>query len=263
MTRADWGAATDTGLRRGHNEDSYLAGPTLFVVADGMGGHRGGEVASDIAVTVLQQLSDAPITRTDEIQAAIATAHERILAAARERPELTGMGTTVAGVASVEIGGLPHWAVFNVGDSRVYRRHGDTLTQVTVDHSEVQELVDAGLLDADGARRDSRRNVITRSLGGEQRPVADVWVFPPTPGEQFLVCSDGLTGELVDREIQSLLDAAATARDAAHLLVAAAVRSGGRDNVTVVVVETSSDEELTEADTSPPPELPELEDRIG
>ena len=259
MRNADWstcwGAASDTGLHRAHNEDSYLAGPTLCAVADGMGGHQAGEVASDIAIGVLRELSDSASLRAEDIRGAIGRAHDEIVMRGHQHRSLAGMGTTLAGVAVVEMGGAGHWAVFNVGDSRVYRRAGDTLAQVSVDHSEVEELVAAGLLDREQARNDFRRNIITRYLGSDVRPVPDLWVFPPTPGEQFLVCSDGLTGELSDRQILGLMQAAPTPRDAAHLLVTAALLAGGHDNVTVVVVGTSGDSD-GDGDTTPSVDLP-------
>ncbi|MEP6853566.1 MAG: protein phosphatase 2C domain-containing protein [bacterium] len=240
--RFEWGAASDTGRERTSNEDSYLAGPTVFAVADGMGGHRGGEVASDIAVTVLQELGSAPLSDAGMLGKAVEAAHQRILAMGHERADLAGMGTTLTGVAAVGAGPEQHWAVFNVGDSRVYRRLGDELAQLTIDHSEVQELVDAGVLSPAEARIDLRRNVITRSLGNEPTPAPDVWELTPQVGEQFIVCSDGLTGELSDDEIAGVLAAARAPQQAADRLVAAAVSAGGHDNVTVVVVETTATE---------------------
>ncbi len=256
MPNADWGAATDTGLRRSHNEDSYVAQPSLFAVADGMGGHRAGEVASRIAIDTLADAMSGPGAagaRAEDILAAVTRAHEEIVAAAGRDPDLTGMGTTVTGLAVVTIGGHEHWAVFNVGDSRVYRLYGGSLTQVTVDHSEVEELVAGGIIDREQARSDLRRNVITRSLGSEFPPQVDLWVFPTTPGETFLVCSDGLTGELTDAEIAELLQSSATARDAAWRLVDAAVSAGGRDNVTAVVVSLAPQDgaDGVDEDTSP------------
>ena len=233
---ADWGVATDTGLHRAHNEDAYVARPTLFAVADGMGGHQAGEVASAIAVAVLSETAARADTGADDIQRAVLRAHDEIASTAAQEIGRAGMGTTVTGLAVVTVGGTEHWAVFNVGDSRVYRLADGVLAQVTVDHSEVEELVACGRLDREQARSDPRRHIITRSLGADDRPLVDLWVFPPTPGEQFLVCSDGLTGELSDERIAQLMLGAASARDAAQVLVSAAVLAGGHDNVTVIVV---------------------------
>jgi serine/threonine protein phosphatase PrpC len=247
LTGAEWAAVTDVGRHRASNEDSFLAGPVIFAVADGMGGHQAGEVASEIAVDVLRQLQDSVTTRTtsgsghvelttDALQATIGRAHEEIVERAATNLAMGGMGTTLTGIARVRVDGEPHWAVFNVGDSRVYRRAGDDFVQVSVDHSEVQELITAGMLTPEQARTDFRRNIITRSLGADVRPRADLWVLAATPGEQFLVCSDGLTNEMTDEEIHEIMATALTPADAAALLVAAAVDAGGHDNVTVIVV---------------------------
>ena len=248
MRNADWGVATDTGRHRAHNEDAYVARSTLFAVADGMGGHQAGEVASAMAVAVLTDaLTPSGSTggadteagggaSAHDIQVAVLRAHDEIAAAAAVEIGRAGMGTTLTGLAVVTEGGTDRWAVFNVGDSRVYRLVGGMLTQVTVDHSEVEELVAAGRLDREQARFDRRRHIITRSLGSDDRPLLDLWVFPPAAGEQFLVCSDGLTGEVPDHRIAELMLGAASAQDAASALVSAALDAGGHDNVTVIVV---------------------------
>jgi protein phosphatase len=144
------------------------------------------------------------------------------------------MGTTLTGLALVDDG---RWAVLNVGDSRVYRYADGQLTQLTVDHSAVQQLVDAGLLDARAALRHPRRNVVTRSLGTQPPPAPDIALRDPVPGERFVVCSDGLTNELSDAEISRLLADCDDPQQAAEQLVERAVRAGGRDNVTVIVVQ--------------------------
>ena len=244
------GAATDVGRVRDHNEDSLLAGARVFAVADGMGGHAGGEVASRLAVEALQRLEDAPATRPEDVTAALHAANRSIQDAVRADPALRGMGTTATGVTLVETGGSEHWVVFNVGDSRVYRLAGNRMQQITRDHSEVRELVDAGLLDPADAASHPLRNVITRSLGTDPAPDPDVWVLAPTPGERFVVCSDGLSGELDDRDVMLLARRHADPQEAADELVAAAVRAGGRDNVSVVVVAVSGDGEVDE-DTEP------------
>jgi PPM family protein phosphatase len=268
MRNADWGVATDTGLHRDHNEDAYLARPTLFAVADGMGGHQAGEVASAIAIAVLDRTAVLTEFTAEDLAAAVLQAHDEIAATAAVEIGRAGMGTTVTGLAVVTAGGSEHWAVFNVGDSRVYRLAGGVLAQVTVDHSEVEELVASGRLDREQARSDRRRNIITRSLGSDERPLVDMWVFPPSPGEQFLICSDGLTGELSDDRIADLMLGAASAREAAAVLVAAAVEAGGHDNVTVIVVRPDDPaDDAVDEDTSPrsvaaPAELAEPEPEL-
>jgi PPM family protein phosphatase len=234
--RLETGAASDTGRVREANEDAFVVLPRLFAVADGMGGHAAGEVASGLAVAALERLADRPALNVDDVRQALAEANRSIVAEARADRTKSGMGTTVTGVAVVEDGGEPHWLVFNVGDSRVYRVAGDVATQLTVDHSEVQELVTAGVITPDEARVHPLSNIITRSLGTEVASEPDVWVFPVGEGDTFVACSDGLTNELDDAEIGRVASTASTAQEAADSLVAAAVEAGGRDNVTVVVV---------------------------
>ena len=228
--------ATDTGRVRDHNEDSLLVTGRVFVVADGMGGHAGGEVASRIAVEALAGLEDSAPRHPQDVTAALHTANERILAAAAADPALRGMGTTATGLVLVDDGDREQWVVLNVGDSRVYRLADQRLEQLTRDHSEVAELVAAGLLEPADVATHPRRNVITRSLGTDPGPEPDVRALDPAPGECFLVCSDGLTNEIDDGEVLHLLEQHPEPQEAADALVTAAVRAGGRDNVTVVVV---------------------------
>ncbi|WP_245572458.1 PP2C family protein-serine/threonine phosphatase [Actinokineospora enzanensis] len=237
------GAATDVGLVRVANEDNYVITASVFAVADGMGGHAAGDVASGLAVAGLAQLGTEGTVRPDDVRRHIVRLNGDILAAAARNPEQAGMGTTVTGLCLVDFAGSPHWVVFNVGDSRVYRYAEKdvpgvrVLEQLTVDHSEVGELVAAGKLSPAEAAVDPRRNVVTRALGSPAAPEPDLFVYPLTAGERFLICSDGLTGELDDAAIAGLLDREEDPRDAAATLVRAAVAAGGRDNVTTVVVD--------------------------
>ena len=205
-----------------------------------MGGHAAGDVASDMVIEALRQLASADVLSTRELTQVIQSANDQIVARGFQQAPTIGMGTTVTGVALVSGDETPLWAVFNVGDSRVYRFSDGRLTQVTVDHSEVQELIDAGRLTPDQARTDPRRNIVTRALGTVPAPPVDLWIVPPEPGDRFLVCSDGLTEELTDPQIEKILAEVATPREAAAALVEEALRAGGRDNVTVVVVAASS-----------------------
>ncbi len=230
------GVATDVGRVRQHNEDSARVAGTIFVVADGMGGHAAGEVASGIATDALMELAERPVLQAHDIVEQLAEANRRILESAARHPEQTGMGTTVAGLALVSGGGSQHWVVFNIGDSRVYRLIDGQLSQVTVDHSEVQELVDRGIITAEQAQRHPGRNVITRSLGRDPMGQVDHWVFPPYPGEAFVICTDGLSNELGLADIESVLLDVHDAQEAADELVRRAVQAGGRDNVTAIVV---------------------------
>jgi protein phosphatase len=229
-------AVTATGGVRRTNEDAVLVSPPVFAVADGMGGHAAGEVASALALEPLAALARMPDPKPEMVLNAIEAANEAILARGDERPQQRGMGTTLTGLCLGAMGGTPHWYVFNVGDSRVYRFAGNRLSQVTVDHSEVAELVAAGRIDAEQARLYPRRNVLTRSLGSDPAPTADMWVLPADPDETFLLCSDGLTLEVDDAHIGDVLARNMSPADTADALVSMALAAGGRDNVSVVVV---------------------------
>jgi protein phosphatase len=234
------GLATDVGRVRDHNEDAAFARGSIFVVADGMGGHAAGEVASAIAASTLGELADRIDLTVADVVAQLTEANHRILQAAIRDPRTRGMATTLTGLALV-VGedGCRAWAIVNLGDSRVYRYAAGSLTQVTVDHSEVQELVDAGYLTDDEARVHPLRHTVTRSLGRDRLPVPDTWVLPVVAGERFVICSDGLTNEVLDAQIAALLGRTADVQAAAQALVDAAVANGGRDNVTVIVVEST------------------------
>ncbi|HEV2886646.1 MAG TPA: PP2C family serine/threonine-protein phosphatase [Jatrophihabitans sp.] len=237
MLTLRWGSATDVGRVRTLNEDSLLAVPGLFVVADGMGGHAAGEVASQLAVAEFARLAEQAPMRAEDLTETVRRANEHILSASAERDDRLGMGTTLTGVGVVGSEQGEQLAVFNVGDSRVYRFTEGKLGQLTVDHSAVQELVDAGRLTAQAARSHPRRNVVTRSLGSHPSPAPDVWLVRPVAGDRFLVCSDGLTGELEDPAIAEVLAANPDPQAAADQLVSQAVAVGGHDNVTVVVLD--------------------------
>lgn len=245
-----FGGRTDVGAVREHNEDAIVVAPPLFAVADGMGGHAAGEVASALALAQLDVLRNRDGLGVDDVVVAIDAANAAILAHVSKHPETAGMGTTLSGVCMGQVGGAPHWFAFNVGDSRVYRYARGELVQVTIDHSEVQELVAAGRITADEARIHPSRNVVTRSLGVEPPPTADVWVLPAEPDETFLICSDGLPLEVLDEMIAGILGRVAEPQAAADALVAAAVAAGGRDNVSAVVVRVPESAVAAEAEIS-------------
>jgi PPM family protein phosphatase len=232
--------ATDVGRVRGHNEDAGLLTPYLVAVADGMGGHAAGEVASALAVDALRPLGSSEELRPREVLDGVLAANRAILESAARNPAQLGMATTLAGLAQVTVDGSPHWVVVNIGDSRVYRVVDGSLSQVSRDHSEVAELVTLGLLTPEEALVHPARNIVTRCLGREPLEPVDSWVFPPHAGERFLLCTDGLTNELRDSAIAGILTDGADPQAIADRLVAAAVEAGGRDNVTVVVVLGSS-----------------------
>jgi len=248
MIRFSHGAATSVGRVRRVNEDSYLAMPPIYAVADGMGGHGSGDVASRLAVEALARCVELRPLFTEAVLHALEEANQVI----RSRAEPPSrMGTTITGLAGLETAGGDHLMVFNVGDSRVYRLAGDRIVQVTVDHSEVQELVMAGVLTREQARTHPRRNIVTRALGSAASLQADHWLLPAAGGDRFLICSDGLFGELPDEVMLPLL-AVGAPWQAAEALVAAANDAGGRDNITAVVVDIDSD---ASADETPTREL--------
>ena len=165
MTVLRYGSGTHVGRRRSLNEDSVLVGRRVWAVADGMGGHAAGDVASAIIVERLKDLDTADIVSPADVVATITHANEDVVNHAKAHPETWGLGSTVAGLAEVDFGGEPHWAVFNVGDSRVYRLWDEVLSRVTIDHSEIEELILEGKITEEEARTHYLRNVITRSIG--------------------------------------------------------------------------------------------------
>jgi protein phosphatase len=234
--RTSWGSATDRGRVREVNEDALLTFPPVFLVADGMGGYDAGDLASRIAVEEFAQLAGAVSVGVDDVQACFARA------GARMRDEFTGGrqgGTTVAGVALVELDREPYWLVFNVGDSRVYRLTDDGLAQVSVDHSVAQELVEAGVIAPDAASAHPDRHVLTRALGTGDPPEPDYWLLPAGTRDRLLVCTDGLVRELSHADLARMLAAGEEPQTVADRLVAAALAHGGRDNVSVVVVDVT------------------------
>jgi serine/threonine protein phosphatase PrpC len=230
-----WGAATDTGRKRAHNEDSLIATSPIFAVADGMGGHAAGDVASDAVVTRLGKAISSDFADPDAIEEALRAATADITLAEDEKQ--LGVGTTVTGAALTLQAGDPYWAVFNVGDSRVYLFEQNDLAQVTVDHSVVQEMVDSGLILAEDAEQHPDSNIITRAVGFNAEPMPDFWMVPLRTGLRLLLCSDGLTKEVGHERLRLHLAAGLSAKETAHALVDAALAAGGRDNVTVVVVD--------------------------
>ena len=230
-----WSAVTNVGRKRAVNEDSFVAQNPVFAVADGMGGHSAGDIASAAVVTRLAEVIETDFIDPDVVEHALTTAAQDIGRVSGN--SALGTGTTVTGAALTLVGADPYWAVFNIGDSRVYQLRGRLFEQITVDHSVVQELVDSGAISKEQAEHHPDSNVITRAIGFNELPAADFWMIPATEGLRLLLCSDGLTKELTDEDIRSHLVAGRPARDTAHALVDAALVRGGRDNVTVVVID--------------------------
>jgi PPM family protein phosphatase len=252
MIRFSYGAASSVGRVRQVNEDSYLAVPPLFVVADGMGGHGAGDLASWIAIDEMAACVPLRPLFAEAVLTALEHANRRII----EQDAANRMGTTATGLAALEAAGGDNLMVFNIGDSRVYRLAGNGLEQLTVDHSEVQELVLAGLITREQARTHPRRNVITRALGNDSGLLPDHWLLPVIGGDRYLICSDGLFSELPDEVIAPLLSAGSP-QQAAEALVVAANDAGGHDNVTALVVDIDSDADGVGEATLPDGALPQ------
>lgn len=234
-----WGWATDTGRRRTRNEDAVLADRTAFFVADGMGGHLAGDVASRTALSEV-----AILAGRDEVTAEDCAEAVRLAAAsidAIDAPAGRPAGTTLTGALVTCSGGAPYWLVVNIGDSRTYLWRGGRLDQITVDHSAVREMLDAGEITAAEVRTHPERNIITRAVGGGMEPRADVWMVPRHPGDVLVVCSDGVTGEIDDDEVADLARRTPDAGALARSLVVTAVERGGRDNASAVVVALPGD----------------------
>lgn len=297
------GTATDVGQHRDNNEDSLTVAGTLCVVADGMGGHEAGEVASRLCTRALaysqmftrpggmtedeeraflqelaqesQQVEDQPQRRalrrrkeTSALNRQILKTLEKIKGTIAEADDAIkntlGLraGTTVTGAWLTHIGEQQMWFIFNVGDSRTYRLVRDEdaetedalsvsngpvdglrLEQITVDHSEVQYLVDTGQITALEALTHPRRNVITRALGTGNYWEPDFWVIPAKPGDRLMMCSDGLSGELSHNYMARVLATVEHPQDAAEVLQMAALRAGGRDNISVIVADAITEDE--------------------
>lgn len=233
-------AISDRGRKRSSNEDAfgYSVEDGVFVVCDGMGGAAGGEVASSIAVDeVLQFLTrrersvSLPILAEEAVSAANAAIYSR----SQRNPRLSGMGTTLV---SVVVEDNRVW-VLNVGDSRCYRLRGGRLQQLTLDHSLVEEQVRLGRMTPSEARRSPLRNMITRALGTQTRVTPDCFQLEAEPGDIFLLCSDGLTRELNDAAIAGLLSSSAPLEERCCNLIKEANKSGGRDNITCLLVQAT------------------------
>lgn len=231
-----WGARSDVGLVREHNEDSFLVQPPVFAVCDGMGGHEAGEVASFIAVDTIGK--NAPLQANDVLLgAAVESANTEIITQAQHGVGRPGMGCTASAVV-IENNKL---AVAHVGDSRVYLLHHGCLVRLTHDHSFVEELVDAGEITADEARVHPKRSYITRALGSDPNMYADHFTIDVTIQDRVIICSDGLSSMIEDSQIEALAVSSAHPQNCADNLVAAALQAGGYDNVSVVVIDIKDD----------------------
>ena len=241
MTKLRWGSATDVGRVRQNNEDNLLIASPLFAVADGMGGHAAGEVASGIAVEILGSGFDADRTAAG-LADAVRAANRAVWERAQQQSDLRGMGTTLTAVALVDDDGQDVLAVVNVGDSRAYRLQQGELEQLTEDHSLVEALVRTGRLSAAEAAVHPQKHVLTRVLGVDPDVEVDCFRVIPYEGDRFLLASDGLFNEVDDRTIAGVLRRTADPDEASARLVELAKHNGGSDNITVVVVDVVDDD---------------------
>ena len=238
-----YGVRTDVGRVREVNEDGVLAAPPVFAVADGMGGHDSGDVASRIAVEELRKLADVgyePAEGHVAVVEALARAQERILGYAADRRAeglRSSPGTTAVSALLVEAEGRPAWLVANLGDSRCYRLTHGMMEQVSVDHSLVQHYVDTGQITRSEAAHHPERHVVTRALGGPGMPRPDLFVLPLEDAPRLLLCSDGINGMIADGLIATVLRDLDDPEEAADRLVEEALEAGGHDNATAVVVD--------------------------
>lgn len=235
----EWAGVTDVGRRREINQDAFLAQYPLFIVADGMGGHLGGEIASASAVDRLGAIAREGKVSQRTVEKALGRAVKDIAS----HPEATdeGTGTTVTGVFLDFSQPAPTWVTLNIGDSRVYLQREDRLIQITTDHSVVQELVAAGRLSPEEAESHPYGNVITRALGPSDGVVPDYVRLDVQADDRFVICSDGLTKELTDYGIRHFLVENADPAAAARAMLDAALENGGRDNITILIVDVHGD----------------------
>jgi serine/threonine protein phosphatase PrpC len=241
--------ATDPGRKRANNEDAFLVleDARLFAVADGVGGREGGEIASALAVDTLREAVPDLLGSSDRtppagvadpgerepaaLRTAVSLANRSIIEAVQQRPELSGMGTTITALLLARSGAH----LVHAGDSRAYRLRSGKLRQLSDDHSVVAEQVKAGVMTRAQARRSAHRHVITRALGIHEEVAPDLWKESVQPGDVYLLCSDGLTEMVEDKEIAGILKCTEPAAAVAQL-IAAANKAGGADNITAVVV---------------------------
>lgn len=233
--RVEVGVATDIGQVREGNEDSYLVDAPLYAIADGMGGHRGGEVASSLALETIESMFRAGDgSLGDQVREANRTVHERSL----QDQQVSGMGTTVTAVV-VEAGTA---RLAHVGDSRGYLLRAGDLRQITADHTLVARMVKAGEITRQEADVHPHRNVLTRSVGTEESVKVDEDDLALLDGDRLLLCSDGLTDMVSEDQIQAILEAEPNPQRAADRLVKAANRAGGIDNITALILDAHAEE---------------------
>lgn len=216
-----------------------MASAPVFLVADGMGGHEAGERASGAVIAEFARYVGRASLELEDVRRALTLSRESV----EQLSTSSGKGragTTLSGVVIASVDGIGYWLALNIGDSRTYRLADGELEQISVDHSVVQELIESGELSIEDALSDRRRNIITRAIGASSTGDADYWMFPAESGDRILVCSDGLTSEVTEARIREVLATEADPQRAAEILTADAVGAGGRDNITVIIVDAVS-----------------------
>ena len=252
----DLGFVTDVGKIRKMNQDFLAVSNSLFIVADGMGGHRGGEAASEIAAKKLFEKQTYSTVQSFRDQ--VIEANTAVRAKAETNSELEGMGTTLCGITLVEpsTGNAETLAVANIGDSRIYLLSQGKFSQITEDHSLVEEMRREGKITEKEAESHPHRNIITRALGIDVEANVDCWEIPLHKDDRFLLCTDGLSNEVSAVEIRHILEKVDSPQEAAEQLVRLANSNGGNDNTTVVIVDVKEGEESTTPSTASPISVP-------
>lgn len=253
-----FGAASHPGNVRTVNEDRWFTSPPVFLVADGMGGHQAGDVASSLVVSTFDEMVRDGVSGVASVAACITRCHERIAALGTDS---AAPGSTLVGAVYLTEDGAGYWLVVNIGDSRAYWLTADGFEQLSRDHSVVQELIDAGRISQSAAASHPERHVITRALGPFDNLPADYSWIPVVDDSMLLLCSDGVTSELDDTTIAQLLASGMGTQETAEAIVTAAVNAGGRDNATAVVLQVNGttgevrgerrDERASSTDTLP------------
>ncbi|MGO2847641.1 MAG: PP2C family protein-serine/threonine phosphatase, partial [Microbacterium gubbeenense] len=237
-------AISHTGRVRSNNQDSGYAGSNLFVVADGMGGHAGGDIASAIAINRLKHLDrhfDAPGQAEEALRETIVSTAQDLVDAAASKPQLAGLGTTVSGIVMVD----EYAVIAHIGDSRIYLYRDGELTQITTDHTFVQRLVETGRITPEEARFHPRRSVLMRVLGDmDAHPEVDTFIMPTRPGDRWMLCSDGMSGVADEAHIAKAMRQELPPARTADSLLKLALDGGAPDNVTVIIADVGGQHPL-------------------
>ncbi|GAB3710789.1 PP2C family protein-serine/threonine phosphatase [Mariniluteicoccus flavus] len=238
MDTLDYAAATHPGMVKRVNEDAICAESPVFVVADGISGSHHGDIASGMVTEAFARLAQEGHTLTPEVVAAtLHRSHADVLRA--QHRDGHDSATTACGAVGMSLGDAAYWIMFNVGDSRIYRitGHARHLTQISVDHSHVQELMDAGIITAEQAETHPEKNVITRAVGADEQFQPDFWLVPMVAGDRLLVCSDGLLRETPLGDVSDVVRLVRDPERAVGQLMELALDNGARDNVSIIVVD--------------------------